>query len=136
MAVAVIIYLSLITLLLPITEPFPTSSAGPSACSIPASPGYTSNCVASLASGSTCIATSCASGYTGSPSGSLTCNNGILSGSFSGCGEWLHGFDSEDLHFGASKGLVDACMCAPPPLYHITHVACDALWLRHLLRFM
>ena len=71
-------------------NPRPALPAGLSGCSIPASPGYLSNCAASLASGSTCVACSCAPSYTGSPSGSLTCKNGALSGSFSGCdGEWL-----------------------------------------------
>ena len=52
--------------------------------------GYASSCGTSIASGSTCTASSCAFGFSGSPSGNLTCTNGVITGTFSGCsGEWL-----------------------------------------------
>ena len=53
-------------------------------CSAPATPGYNSDCGV-MGSGTTCNATMCATGYTGSPGGVLTCTNGVVSGGFNGC---------------------------------------------------
>ena len=52
---------------------------------LPSPAGYVVSCATTMPSGSTCGATACASGYIGSPSGSLTCNNGIVTGELIGC---------------------------------------------------
>ena len=54
--------------------------------------GYVApTCTAIMVSGSSCYATMCAIGYQGTPSGVITCNNGILTGSLTGCmSEYVH----------------------------------------------
>ena len=57
----------------------------PSSCLSPSIPAaYTASC-GTIASGGACSAQSCASGYVGIPNGVLSCNNGAVSGTFSGC---------------------------------------------------
>ena len=46
---------------------------------------YTIDCGSTIASGSTCSTTACASGYIGSPSGMFSCTNGVIVGSLIGC---------------------------------------------------
>ena len=47
--------------------------------------GYTTNCAAGTAPGTTCGSLACASGYSGTPSGTVTCAAGTYSGSLTGC---------------------------------------------------
>ena len=52
--------------------------SAPSGCTPPATPGYATDCGATMVSGATCAAQSCAYGYDGTPSGALSCTNGAI----------------------------------------------------------
>ena len=57
----------------------------PASCSATVPTAYIANCGTTIASGDTCIPRSCATGYVGNPSGSLSCSDGQVSGAFTGC---------------------------------------------------